>query len=615
MKTSLLTHLAFAKMRRQKNKSLLVVIPLSVLLAIALVIAHQGANVISATEQSVVGTASEQAKYIQVSANQANAVGGGRAIFIGASQGYQQNDVDKILGIKHVTEASLTPNLPIDTMRTSDLIANKTINLRTVQSLPTSLAGAYTDQEFSYTSAEQVVPVILNVRNLIHQYEDWEGKTEFEITISRPTTRGSAGGGAQAFQMPSTPIKFEQLDLKKDDILGKEFTLEIGGLSQIQTYDQELTDSGMKFLKLSQEELDKRTNERNDAIDDYWDVSKLNTPLRFKAKIVGVVDDASSFASYVPADFAAELMKRYIQNQIDARTDKAIPKSALGTTFTGLTYDGVELGTGTVGIAGAGFSVRLGGRAAGGVSLAGQDGADSYAIPGFLISTTRATNDASAVRNGTTGEAKEELFDPNVWTQAAVSGDTILVKIDSLENRSAVVADINTAGYAFQDTDAYEAFGTLYSNVQRIVQGSVIAFGVLSALLLLFLITRIISDGKKEIGVLRALGFSANAIRSLMALFTLGLVTVAYVVGVAVSTVVTLAVASPLQSWFVGFIKDTLGTGATVVQKVDAATWYHFDLGAVWMYTAIMVAVALIAAVVAATLASRIQPAQAVRQE
>lgn len=584
------------------------------------VISSQAANITQASEEAIFGTAAESAKLIELSAfGQIQNQGDTAIRFFGGDTTYTESDLDAIEAIEHVTNAALAVPVPVDQMVTTDLFDDKKVLLTDVRSLDATVASQYTDQDFSYTPG-QPIPIIINAQTLMTQYEDWQGKDEITITI----TRGNPGEGIDAMRNQS-PIKIEALTYNADDLLDKEFTINVGGLAELQTYEQEFTGTGMLFRKLSTEAIQEKEDGQKEAIEPYWDYIAIQQPLSYTFKVVGVIESDSNRSTYLPSAFVDQLMQDYVQHQLDARTDTAVSTDLLNSTFTGMVYDGLELQTTSL-FGGAGFRVMGGpgpeGAVSSSVSAAGlandNAAADSYAIPGLVIETERTEGDSDEFSKRMMGTASDAIGiydDPTVFTQATQSADTALITVDDVQNRAAVVEGLNAGGYAYQDTNDLEVFSELQATLHTVTTVATISFAILSAIIVILTMGKFVSESTKEIGVFRALGATKADIKQLFMSQAILYTLVGYVIGAIVGIGLVYIVAKPVQLWFDSFIADTVEETFSVVQKTSAGVFTQIDWSMFGLYSVLLLVIAIIISIVPATRASRVSPVQAIKND
>ncbi len=615
MKFSYINRINLKKLKKYKGKSMFLIIPITFLMALGIVISSQAANITEASEQTIFGTAAESGRLIELSSRQTT--GGNQndqrvRMMFGGETEYTDSDLDTIEAIDNVEAASLTVDVPISRIVTEDLFDGVNMQISNVRSIDQAVSAQYTDQDFSYQAGEPI-PIILNANTFVKNYEDWNGQDEITIEMGRREP-GSQPDDREDMEN-QMPFKFEALSYDKDELIGKEISIDFGGLDPVNTYEQEFTGTGMLFRKLTDEQIQEAADQRQQDISVYWNYEQLNTPLEYTFKVVGVIESDSNFSSYVPADFVNDVMAQYIQNQLEARTDEELNTDDLNAIWYGMTYDGLELQTN--GFSGLG-SFRPGPGMMRDMASEDDSGQDSYTIPGLVIETEREEGDTDAFTQrmfGGTGDVVGVYNDSNVYEEAAHSSDTIVIKINDVTNRQQVVEDFNDAGYAYQDLNDQEVFAELQSTLKNVTTIVTISFIVLSAIIIILTMGKFVSESTKEIGVFRAIGAKKGDIKQLFMSQAIMYTLIGYLIGTIIGIGLVLALAKPVQLWFDAFIDSTVEETFTVVQHTSAGVFTHIDWQMFGMYTGLLLLIAIIISIIPATRASRVSPIQAIKNE
>ncbi|MFA6391523.1 MAG: FtsX-like permease family protein [Patescibacteria group bacterium] len=629
MKFSYINKINLKKLKLYRGKSLFLIIPITLLMMLGILVSSQSANIISASEEAILGTAKEQSRLIELSSVQTAGGPGANEGFMriirGGSSDYKAGDLETVKTINNVESASLNVAVPIDLAVSGDLASGMEVSIGGIKGLNENLAALYTDQDFDYVEGEPI-PIILNANSLAYQFEDWQGRDE--VTIDFTQARGQRGMGENIEEVQSSlPFKTEALDYEKDDLVGSVITIEFGGLADVQTFEQEFTGSGILFRKLTDEQIQTAENERAEAIDKYWDYEKIKEPISYQFVVAGVLEADTNFSTYIPEQFANKLVKEYIQNQLDARNDTTITTDDLNSVYTGMTFDGLELGGsggGTIGgfgaVGGVGGMMRAPATGAGlNVEVdAAEELQDTYAIPGLVIETEREEGDTDAFRSqmlGSSGEVIGIYENTSVYEEAVKTSDTMLIKINNTENRSQVVKDLNDLGFAYQDLNDLEVFAELQSTLNNVTTVLTISFIILSAIIIVLTMGKFVSESKKEIGVFRAIGATKRDIKQLFMSQAIMYTLIGYLFGAALGILLVLLIAKPVQLWFDGFIKNTIEETFAVVQNTSAGTFTGIDWQMFGIYTALLIVIAAVVSIIPATRASNVSPVQAISNE
>jgi len=376
---------------------------------------------------------------------------------------------------------------------------------------------------------------------------------------------------------------------------------------------------GITFTQKTADEIATELAAQQAAISPYWDYTKISAPLTYTFKVVGVLEEQGSRSSYIPQSFATQLMHDYIQNQLDARTTTDIATTDLGSTYMGVEYDGVQLNSDTNQLAAMGINVRRlmrpsgTGRPGETASTADTSSTPSYNIPGLILTTERSTGNFRGFGGG--GTVTGISTDPDVYTKAAVTSSTILLKVDSVFNRSSVVDALNKAGYAYQDLSKTKVIEELKSTLNWVSGILLVAFITLSVIIVVFTMGKFVSESRKEIGIFRAIGVTRNGIKLLFISQALLYALVGYAIGLAVGLATTVGVSGPAYSWFDSLIGKTIAQSFNVVTPVNSSVFTTINWQAIGIYSGILLAVTLIVSFIPASRAAAISPVEAIRSE
>lgn len=604
------------KLKEQRGKAFFLIIPITILLILTVIVGSQVTNFRAAIDTTVFGTLQEQATLMQISKIQTITTqnqggfrpGGGQISFQQQNfdANYSQSDLEIIQALDHVESASLNSSVPITNIATTDLFEDSTYKISSLRELDATSASLYTEEDFSYQEGEPI-PIILNANTFTTTYEDWGGATEISMDFSALRTRLQSGERADPSTVENqSPVKTKALEYSAEDLIGKTFTINFGGLDAIQDYKITQDGETRKFVKLTEDELNTLINTRKDILDDYWNYNKLSTPLTYTFKVVGIVEDNTNNATYIPEEFANKVMKDYIQNQLDAKIAD-IPTDLLDKTFLGLSFDGTEFSSTT----GFGFSrVIEGGRGAGpgfaiSVNSESNSSSTNYNIPGLVIKTSSDGNNTV-----------EGIYsDSNAYANSLKNSTYITIKVDSVYNRTSVVEALNTAGYAFQDTSDFEVFNKLQSTIQTISIGLTIAFIVVIIGVVIFAMLKFVSDSRKEIGIFRAIGMKKLDVIKLFTTQALLYTFFGYVIGLAVGVVANILLSGVIYNWFNSVIGQTIKDTFNVAAQTDISNFARIDVASVGIYTALLILITLIVSLIPAYKASNISPVEAIKGE
>ncbi len=605
------------KLQTYKQKAVFLIVPIILLMVLSIIVTSEASNFQAAAESSIFGTITSANQTIVLSKNAQNsrfgnfqsANGGGEssgAVTFSAgaaapgSGGQAQDlftdtDLQQILNTPHVLAADMISTVPVSNVKATDLLSSE-FTVNQLAAIDTKLASQYTDQSFAY-DPNQPIPIIVNASDFVQRTENWNGQTSVTTTFTR-------GSNPQA-ALDSSPIKTQAISYSKDDLIGKQFTMNVGGLAAMQDYKIDPSSSGITFTLLTADELATQEQNRHDNISPFWNYGEIQKPITYTFKVVGVIEDNSTTYSFIPQDFATKMMNDYIQRQLTLRSPNALNNADLDSKFQGLTWDGLELRqSGVSGLGGVGGGTRLRFVFGNKGSFGGVDTSANYEIPGLVVQVDRSTNAVSGA-----------YTDPNVYASATKSSSTIILKVDDVVNRSDVVTALNTAGYAYQDTSKLGVISELRTTLNNIVIGAAVAFVAISILVIIFTMGKFVSESRREIGVFRALGATKGEIRTLFLSQAVLYVLFGYAAGAVVGVGGVIALTAVIQSAFDNFIGKTLKQTFAVVNPVSADVFSHINWQMFAVFSLALLVITIITALIPATTAANVSPVEAIRGE
>jgi len=676
--------LSFNKIKFSKGKSLFVIIPIALMVAIIVIAASTATNLINVAHSSIFSPIASQNEIIELNKSDSQNM---RQIFEneGASTGYTSTDNSLVYAVDNVEKVSLLQELPIATIKTPDLFDGKTVRITGLAGLAPEYASLYTASSFIYT--ENVpIPIILNANDFYTVYEDWQGKTEISVDFSQSGPMNGLGTGqnpgagiesAVSNIAAQNPIKTSAIQYNRNDLLGKTITINFGGLDDISDIKQESTETGYKYVQKTTEEINTESTTRQTAISKYWDYTKISTPISFKFIVVGISEGTDKTKAYIPENFASKLLQEYLTNETLARSGTAIASSEQNATYLGLVFDGVSIqndSTSTIyanirnqvsnqvssqisdvnqqidtqnqqiansnaqnsniyrqfrnqlDSASAELNRPPGGeRGAGGgfhvfslpsmntISSVSKLSADSvkitypgqavtYTIPGLVYSKNRTSNEI-------TGEYTAFDFTKTLPLQST----TMLIKITSVNEREAVVAGLNAKGFRYQDYSQYKQYEKLESSLNTILTLGSIIFMVVTALFILINMAKFVSEGRKEIGIFRAIGATKGDIRLLFMTQSFQYIVLSIIGGVVFGMLAVLASSGLMATQAKSFINSAVGSSVIINSTLTNVDFMGFDLKTILLYSAILIVVTLIVALIPSSQAAKVSPVEAIR--
>lgn len=609
------------KLKIKRKKAMFLIVPIFVLITLSVILSSQVKNIQSAAASSVFGTIADTYTLITVN-NQSNSMGGGSSsgssspsqMFNSSSSttstGYSSLDISVVKALAHVESVSLQSTLPVSNIKTTDLFSGKTVSLNSLSTLDSTTAALYTTKNFTYTEGE-AIPIILNSSSLTYSYEDWGDSTTITMDSSSMKKDSTTGAPTQRLSF----LKSEAISYDKDTLIGTTFTLQIGSLDDIKDYTTSRSTGTEVITKLTDDELATKVADRKTAISQYWDYDKISTPITYTFVVVGVVSDSSvSSTAYIPENFADTLMKDYISHEINARNGTTISTDVLNSTFTGITYNGVELTSSSNGMMGQ-MMKRMESRSSSSSSSTTEPmtpptgmgfesfDASGYFIPGLVIKV----DDSNAV-TGTVDDA-------NIYSTSTKYADSMNVIIDNVVNRTSVIAALNTAGYAVQDTSNSSVFDKLESTLNTVSKIFMISFIVLVGAIVALTMSKFISESIKEIGIFRAIGMRKSAVLVMFITQSLLYVLVGYAGGVVLGVALNFLAGHFASVWFSSFLTDTVAKSFNVVTAVSANTFFGISWSSIGIYTALLIGISSIIAILTSLSASKVSPIEAIKNE
>lgn len=582
MKITSVLSINFKKLRKRFSQALFLILPITLLVGVSIIATSQVKNVQEALDANIFNEIEDENTILSINYQPEMGVPGAFE-----DEAYSELDSQQINLIDGVNGVSLLYDIPI-TSAYLDGLFDEEIILPIVVALDEGVATSFTEENFAYVEGEPI-PVILNANTFVTTYEDWQGQDTYEIDFR--SLRENGGDPKLA-----SPLKAAAISYDKDSLIGESVTIAVGGFSDITTFNVERDNGTMQFVKKNTDDIVAEEAERKDVVSDYWDYDLLNTGVSYDAIVVGIVESDTDFNTYVPVEFANVLMEEYVSLQNDAL--KSTPSiDDLGTSFTGLQYDGVELTT-SRGLGrgpGAEFVRGIGG---------GSVESLSYDIPGLILEIDGNTEEVI----GLYGEA-------DVFVDSVKTSNDIVVKVDDIYVRAEVVNELNDLGYAYQDLSDLGIFGTVQDNLDAISNGVMIAFVMITVGAIMVAMGKYVSESKKEIGIFRAVGFTKGNILSLFMTQALLYVIVGYALGLALGVVGNFGTSVAIGNWFDGFVTNTVGESFAVVESVDLSMFSNIDWNSVAYLSGTLVIVSLLVSIIPAYQASNVSPVEAIKSE
>ncbi|MCK9368420.1 FtsX-like permease family protein [Candidatus Dojkabacteria bacterium] len=591
----------FKKLRIHKGKALFLIIPMTVLVAIMVIVASQIKNIQQGIDESIFGTIKTQSTVLLLTKETNTSTTGRPEANFNFNNTFTPTDISTVSSVSNVVSATLNSEVPITNIISTDLFSDISYKLSNLAELDSSSASVYTDKDFSYVSG-QAIPIILNANTFSQSYEDWGGKSSITIDftqVKRPTSTSKPTAATTNPIESLTPIKTKAIEYTKEDLIGKTFTIQFGGLDEIKKYSVAQESGAMVFTKISNSAYKELIATRKEAISTYWKYSKISKPQTYTFVVAGIIDDTSNRNSYIPSTFANVLMQNYVNNQLKAVTTK-VPVSLLSSTYTGLTFNGTEL-TSASSVRGFRVSGGMGGGFAG---IGDQSNTTSYSIPGLVIQTDEQTGDVVGVATNT-----------NIYKNSIKTSDIMTVKINDVSNRTQVITDLNAKGYAFTDSNKLDMFSNIQSILNKVSSGLTIFFVILSASVIILTMSKFVSESVAEIGVFRAIGMKKISVLLLFLMQSVLYSVFGYIFGIGIGIGLNILLATVVSNWFQNMITTTVGQSFGVINQVSSSLFTNLDISSIGMYSAILAGIVFVISIIPAFRASSISPMEAIKGE
>jgi hypothetical protein len=581
MKTTQLITVAYRKLRSFRTKTLLAILPIALLLAGGTVLTAEAQNVQKAINDHVLGALQEQSKYITVAQVQqtGNLLGS-------TQQPYNGGDVQKVKAIHGVSKAALGTQVPVGALTTTDLVPDHTLTINSLTALDSSLAKQYADIANTY-DGEGAIPIVLSASQFQEMTENWNGKTDIDVSMQPP----SSGGPANVdLNKSGGPIGTRAINYNRQQLIGKEFTVSAGTLPALQDYAAQPGASfgQLTFHKYSAAEMEQKEADRRAALSPYWDYDSLSAPKTYTFRVVGITNDQQSQTAYIPSQAAQKLMQDEIKKQLDARTSAAIPASTLSGTLTGLTFNGTTLAPNA---------------ASTGNAMIGGSSAASYVIPGLVAQTDNS------------GRANDVVTDASIYEKSIPTSTRMFLEIADIYDRPHVVSALNGAGYAYQDTGKLNGLLSLKERLANSVGIFIWLFGAVVVAALIIAFMRFIAESKREIGIFRALGATKADIAKLFVWQAAMVGAAAYAIGMLLGAGSTLLLAAPMSSWFNGVVRSSINGQLVQHALTHAGAFATLSIEGVVILSALLWLATVLTAAVVSAQAARINPAEAIKTD
>jgi putative ABC transport system permease protein len=159
----------------------------------------------------------------------------------------------------------------------------------------------------------------------------------------------------------------------------------------------------------------------------------------------------------------------------------------------------------------------------------------------------------------------------------------------------------------------YKAYEQLESQLSVILNVASIIFMVISALFVLINMAKFVSEGKREIGIFRAIGATQGDIRTLFILQSLIYILLSIGFGLVSGYLVINLISGPMAGYAQELLNNITGGGITLTAGITAQSFLSFNAELILIYSAVLILVTLIVSLIPANQAAKISPVEAIR--
>jgi ABC-type lipoprotein release transport system permease subunit len=182
-----------------------------------------------------------------------------------------------------------------------------------------------------------------------------------------------------------------------------------------------------------------------------------------------------------------------------------------------------------------------------------------------------------------------------------------------VNNRDQVVTDLNAAGYNYTDYSKYKEFNKLETYLHSILNIASVAFMVITALFILINMAKFVSEGRREIGIFRAIGASRMAIRFIFIVQSLAYIVISVITGAILGVLAIYGLSNVMLNSASSFIQSTVGAIINLTGKVTQSDFLTLDYKTLLIYAGILLVVTLVVSLIPSEQAARVSPVEAIR--
>jgi ABC-type lipoprotein release transport system permease subunit len=124
---------------------------------------------------------------------------------------------------------------------------------------------------------------------------------------------------------------------------------------------------------------------------------------------------------------------------------------------------------------------------------------------------------------------------------------------------------------------------------------------------------KFVSEGRKEIGIFRAIGASKGDIRMIFILQTLSYIVIAILAGIVVGVVTVAGLSNVMVNSAQTFINSAVGSTVVLNGNIMAANFLNFNYSMILLYAGGLLLVTLLVSLIPSSQAARVSPVEAIR--
>ena len=572
--------LATKKLLHSPKRTALMAAPILISAMFATVVTIEATSVNSIIDQRILQPLAEQNRVIELFDFRAS-------LPFGGNSGFTDDTINSTSEKDHVEQVSSVDQLAVTSSKSTDLIDGETVELGKINGIEPNFASKFTSEKFEYTPG-QPIPIVLSQEALSKQVLEGD---EIKINFGEQST-------------VETPIDFEPLTDDPSSLVGKEFTASIGDLPVISEYEENASFTQITYKRRTDAEIEKSNQDRKAALSKYWNFDALTKPIEYKFVVVGIQEGAGGVSSnYVPKDFIVIARDAYVNRQLNARNNTTIPKDKLSQVYVGDTIRGGQLQPqlGGGGPLGGGGSVGL---------IFNESGEqveqpERYIVPGLVIKQ-ESFQDSNI----------SEVTNFEIIKSAVAKKDTLLILIDSADNRKDVIDSLKDDGYQLFDQDTQGALQSAKSAMSSVAKYSTLALLLFTGMMTALISAKYVGESRKEIGTLRALGMQKNDVQSTVLLQLLLNVAVALVLGAALGILLAVIGAhTVMESAFSKLLESSEAVLPPTAYQPIWSDFVQFNFQSLLLSVSGLWLVALIASLPLSRQAARMDPVVAIQDE